>query len=116
MSCKQQILEHWGTLRFGGFAVERIAVGRHEFRTQLILGRLDIKLLAVELYAEASLVDEPALESMKSESISMDIIDVQTCTTNVAAIPPASEYTARVICYHASAYIPLETGPVLWQP
>ena len=41
--------------------------------------------------------------------------EVLTYSAQVSATRASSDYTARIIPYHANVSVPLETGQILWQ-
>jgi glycogen phosphorylase len=111
---KQDIDRHWSSLRFDALDIET-RDGQHFFRVSVSLGRLNPDQLKVELYADPVQGSGPAFVAMTESSTGTDSTDRLIYSAQVPASRPASDYTVRIIPYHPSASVPLETGQILWQ-
>ena len=77
-------------------------------------GDLDPHELSVELYANAVQGGVPVREVMIACEVCSDP-NSQTYLAKVPATRPTSDFTPRVIPYHANASVPLETEQILWE-
>jgi glycogen phosphorylase len=114
MQWQQSIAKQWNTLRFGKVSVET-KDGQHRFQILVIHGGLHPDQFKVELYAS------PTGENGSSADI------VATCNSSAKspgtvvysacclAKRPAGDYTARLVPTHPDAFVPLESGEILWQ-
>ncbi|MGA7856813.1 MAG: hypothetical protein WCA11_02730, partial [Terracidiphilus sp.] len=71
--------------------------------------------IGVELYANSVHGCKSAIESMKTPEPAADSRGMLTYLAQVSATRASSDYTARIIPYHANVSVPLETGQILWQ-
>ena len=110
---QQNIARHWNNVHFGTVGTETHD-GLHFFRVQVFLGGLNPDELRVELYANPVQGGDSAVEVM----IMGEPVDSQggrIYAAQVSATRPASDYTPRIIPYHANASVPLEVDQILWQ-
>jgi starch phosphorylase len=85
------------------------------FRVQVFPGDLSPQNFRVELYANPLREGESAVQAMTATEKDGAHKGVLTYSAQVAASRPASDYTARIVPYHANVSVPLETGQILWQ-
>ena len=71
--------------------------------------------LHVELYADSADDGPPILQVMQRGRELLGSQGGYTYFASVAATRPASDYTARVVPFHAGALVPLEASQILWQ-
>ncbi|WP_348268747.1 alpha-glucan family phosphorylase [Edaphobacter paludis] len=109
---QKKIAEKWSNMRFGTMDSETHD-NQHFFRIQVFLGDLDPHELRVELYANAAQGSVPVREVMTACEGCSDP-NSQIYLAKVSAARPASDFTPRVIPYHANAFVPLETERILW--
>jgi glycogen phosphorylase len=111
---QQTIARQWKTVRFGTVSVETHDL-LHIFRVQVLPGDLPVDDLRVELYAEPLQEGESAVHAMTATAQGADAKGIVTYSAQVAATRAASDYTPRLIPYHASVSVPLEASQILWQ-
>jgi starch phosphorylase len=111
---QQEIARNWNTVRLGTVGVETHD-GRHVFHVHVLPGALKPDEIKVELYADSVQGEEPTLAAMTACKACVDSNVTLIYSAQVSAARPASDYTARVTPYHASASLPLEAEQVLWQ-
>jgi starch phosphorylase len=109
----QQVRRFWPKLRFGPLRVETEGDWR-TFDVQVYLDELDRDAIHVELYAEPVDGGEPVRQVMaRGESL----IGADNAYHYSAAVPagrPPGDFTPRIIPYHPSAFVPLESPQILW--
>ena len=101
-------------MRFGKVRVETHD-GLHFFQVEVSLGTLKPDQIEVELYANSVHGEKSAIESMHAPELTLGSPKVLTYSAQVSATRASSDYTARIIPYHANVSVPLETGQILWQ-
>jgi starch phosphorylase len=101
-------------VRFGTVSVETHDL-LHIFRVQVLPGDLRLDDLRVELYAEPLQAGESAVHAMTASAQSADAKGIVTYAAQVAATRAASDYTPRIVPYHPSVSVPLESSQILWQ-
>jgi len=111
---QQDIAQHWNTVRFGTVDAET-RDGWHFFRIQVFLGELKADDLRVELYANPLQGGGSALDVRTACKSCANSPDSQIFSAQAPATRPASDYTPRIIPYHANASVPLEAEQILWQ-
>jgi glycogen phosphorylase len=89
--------------------------GQHVFEVQVYLDDLSPDALQVELYADPTGDGQPIRQAMERGRELLGSQGGYTYSASVAATRPASDYTARVVPYHAGALVPLEASQILWQ-
>jgi starch phosphorylase len=111
---EEKIAQHWPSLRFG-----KVEIGTHDglhsFRVEVFSNGLNPKELRVELYVNPIQGNVPDAVSMTACKACAEPTGAQIYSAEVPATRPASDYTPRIIPYHANASIPLEAQQVLWQ-
>jgi starch phosphorylase len=111
---RYKIIREWQTVRFGTVLIETHD-DRHSFRVQVLPGNLPITDLKVELYANALQAGDSVIEPMTACDQCADAEGTVTYSAQVAATRAASDYTPRIVPYHARASVPLEASQILWQ-
>jgi glycogen phosphorylase len=109
---RQQLEQHWNSLRFGELKVESTANG-HAFEIELALGGIAPDSVAVELYADATGGESALRQPMTQAPAAVAGSYVYRCA--VAGQRPATDYTPRVIPRFDGVAVPLEAGRILWQ-
>jgi starch phosphorylase len=111
---KQELAEHWASLRFGELRVES-SPQKHSLRVEVHLGELRADCVRVQLYADP-LDSEPPFLSEMTHSDSPEPAKVwRIYAGDVPASRPASDYTPRIVPSHSGARIPLEDAHILWR-
>jgi starch phosphorylase len=107
------LTNNWQHLRFGQLTL-RESSGDNLFQVEVFLGDLPPEAIRVELYAEPLSRDtNPIRITMESgEMLTGSGVGLYHATVSTAR--PASDYTPRVIPYHAEASVPLEANFILW--
>lgn len=108
---RRDLEQKWNALRFGEVKVET-AGEQHIFEAQVYLDNLDPEAVRVELYANG---EAPERVEMKRMRQLVGAINGYTYHAEVAAIRPASDYTARLIPHRDGVSVPLEAAHILWQ-
>jgi len=111
---QQQIARNWHTVSLGTVGVETHD-GMHVFHVQVFPGALKPDEIKVELYADSVHGEKPTLAAMTACKACVDSNGALIYSAQVSAARPASDCTARITPYHASASLPLEAEQVLWQ-
>lgn len=114
MNWQRLLAQHWSALRFGEMKVLS-EVGKHTFEAQVYLSDLDPTTVCVELYADGINSKAPFRQEMKCLRSLIGAAGGYVYGTIIATTRPATDYTARVIPYHAGVAIPLENPRILWQ-
>ncbi len=111
---QQTIGQRWNTVRFGTVSVETHD-NFHVFLVQVLPGDLPLDDFRVELFANPLGGGESAVQAMTAIEKDGAPKGVVTYSAQVAASRAASDYTPRIVPYHAGASVPLEAGQILWQ-
>jgi starch phosphorylase len=82
---------------------------------QVLPGALKPDEIKVELYTDSVQGEGPSLAAMTACKACVDSNGALIYSAQVSATRPASDYTARIIPYHANASLPLEAEQILWQ-
>jgi starch phosphorylase len=118
--------EHWGDIRFLDYSLSgtnRSDGAHYDARVTLDLGPVPPGAVLVELFAESQDGDEPERHILMTDVASLKPQthpDTSTTTTSYVfrlvfpATREARDYTPRVIPWHRSARVPLESGHILW--
>jgi len=110
----QRTLErNWSNIRFGEVKVVSEG-GKHNFEVQVYLGGLDPVTVLVELYAEGINRDVPVRQEMVR---GQQLVGANGYIYHgeVSSTRPVTDYTPRVIPFHAGVAVPLEAPFILWQ-
>ena len=111
---QREIAEHWGKLHFGSSKAE--AQGQeYVFQVQVFLDDLDADAIAVELYAEGRNGSAPFRQPMTRSERLAGSANGFAYGARIQAARPLSDFTARIVPYHARAFVPLEAPFILWQ-
>jgi starch phosphorylase len=102
----------WNDVHFGPVQVKSEG-GQLIFEAQVHLGALDPGAVRVELYADPLDEGEPFRQTMDRGERVADF--GYRYSTRTPATRNASDFTPRVVPYHAEASVPLEAGWILWQ-
>jgi starch phosphorylase len=114
LAWQQTLAQQWNTVRFGTVSVETHD-NLHVFRVQVLPGDLPLDDFRVELFANPLREGESAVQAMTATEKGDGQKGVVTYSAQVAASRAASDYTPRIVPYHAGASVPLEAGQILWQ-
>ncbi len=110
---REALARNWASARFGELRVETSA-GRQAFHVQVYLGDLAPEAVRVELYADPLDGEVPRPAEMGRGSPITAGVKGYVYSVEVPAVRPPSDYTPRIIPYHAAARIPLEEARILW--
>jgi len=111
---KHAVDQKWPTLYFVDLKVETRA-DLHRFEVQVFLDDLGPQAVRVELFANGVAGGSPLRYEMQRVRQLATSSDIHIYSADVPATRPPSDYTARVIPYHAGIAIPLEDPRILWQ-
>ena len=112
LNWRRQLADHWSKLRFGSMHVETVGE-EHRFQVQVYLDELNSNAVHVELYADGIDGGEPVRHVMvRGESLVGE--NAWRYSASVRADRPAGDFVPRVIPYHPEAFVPLESGQILW--
>jgi starch phosphorylase len=110
---QNSIASQWNTLQFGDVSSET-KDGQHQFKVQVLPGRLHADQFKVELYASQTETSD-ALEVVNACTSSTDPSGALLYYACCSAKRPASDYTARIVPSYTGASVPLEASQILWQ-
>jgi starch phosphorylase len=110
---QQKLAQHWSTVHFGSVDVET-QDGQYSFRAQVFSEHFNSEELRVEIYADQIPEGMPITQAMTGSGTSAEA-GMLIFTAQVPAKRPSSDYTARIVPYHANASVPLEAGQIVWQ-
>jgi starch phosphorylase len=110
---KQQLERNWGAARFTSVDVQTRG-SLHTFRVQADLGELDPESVRIELYAEGMHGNTPFQQSLTRAEGSAGSLRQFVYIGAVPASRPSSDFTPRVVPFHADAAVPLEAPFILW--
>ncbi|WHZ14384.1 MAG: Glycogen phosphorylase [Nitrospira sp.] len=111
---KQILNEKWLGLRFGDVKVQT-TVAQHIFEAEVYFNNLDPDAVRVELYADGINGSSPIREEMTRVRRLASESGGAIYRASVSAARFATDYTVRVIPYHAGVAVPLEVDLILWQ-
>ena len=114
LAWQRALSENWMHIRFGDVHVETHD-GEHVFEIPVYLDDVSADGLNVELYADSVDGDEPFRQTMQRGNALLGSVGGYTYSAAVPGTRPASDYSARVVPFHAGASVPLEASPILWQ-
>jgi starch phosphorylase len=108
---QRTIADQWSTLQIGKVTTDT-RDGQHRFQVSVVPGGLHPDQFRVELYAGPTAKTESEIISACTSSAdpSGNIVYSICC----AAKRPATDYTARLVPSHDSAFVPLEAAQILW--
>jgi glycogen phosphorylase len=113
LNWKEQLSRQWSKLRFGSLRVEA-EDNRHVFHVQVYLDELDRDAIQVELYAEALNGGDPFRQVMVRGESLVGSQNAYDYSVTVPASRPAGDFTPRIVPYHETASVPLESQHILW--
>jgi starch phosphorylase len=111
---QRALAENWPHVRFGEIHVETHE-HEHVFEVPVYLDEVSADAVSVELYADPTEGDQPIRQTMQRGHELLGSVGGYTYSASVPATRPASDYTPRVIPFKAGAFVPLETGEILWR-
>ncbi len=111
---RQELAEHWASLRFGELRVES-SPQKHSLRVEVHLGELSADCVRVQLYADPRDSEPPLLSEMTASDSPEPSKVWRIYSADVPASRPASDYTPRIVPSHCGARIPLEDAHILWR-
>jgi starch phosphorylase len=104
----------WASLRLDP-CVAATEGSQYVFEVRLYLDGLADGAFRVELFADSVDGKAPVRQEMTRAGRSPDAAGGWTYRAAVPATRPVTDYTARVVPYHADAAVPLEATQILWQ-
>jgi starch phosphorylase len=107
------LTNNWQHLHFGQLTV-RESSGGNLFQVEVFLGDLPPEAIRVELYAEPLSRDTNPIRITMESGEMLTGSGVGLYHATVSKGRPTSDYTPRVIPYHAEASVPLEANFILW--
>jgi starch phosphorylase len=114
VNSSRELEQKWGTIRFGEVKIES-AGEINIFELQIYLDSLDPETVRAELYADGINGNAAERIEMKRARQLLGAGNSFAYRAEVAALRPASDYTARLIPCHEGVIIPLEETHILWQ-
>ncbi len=111
---KQELAEHWASLKFGELRVES-SPQKHSLRVEVHLGELRADWVRVQLYADPLDAEPPFLSEMTHGDSAEPSAGWRIYAADVPASRPASDYTPRIVPSHSGVSIPLEDAHILWR-
>jgi starch phosphorylase len=110
----RELAQHWADARFA--AVRAATEGtEHQISVEVYLGRLDPAGVLVELYAQGANGRDPERHAMARGRTLDGQANGYEYRVSIPAVRAASDYTPRLLPYHAAAAVPLEAREILWQ-
>jgi len=103
----------WGTATFQSMDVHADG-DRHVFQVRLNLGDVNPDHVRVELYADGQGGGAPTCQAMTRTGAEARNGPEHLHVASVAASRPASDFTPRLVPFHADAAVPLEAPFILW--
>jgi starch phosphorylase len=110
---RRALARTWPSAGFGHVEVSPDG-DQHLFRVAVELGGLDPNTVRVELYADASDGGEPFRATMTRGERHVGSANGYFFSARVPASRPRTDYTPRLVPYHAGATVPLEAPFILW--
>lgn len=104
----------WPNLHVGAPAVSRTDDGLR-FSVPVVLGEVAAEDVCVELYAEPSAAEGPAIVVLSREEALPGIVNGHTYTGVARSSRPAGDFSVRVIPRRPEAIIPAELPLIAWQ-
>jgi len=105
--------EQWQGIRFVRVAVHR-ADDQWHFEVQAVLGDLEPDAVQVQLYADPAEGGPAVCVPMQRNGKLHGIVNGHVYRAIVPAQRPAEHFTPRIVPYHPSAFVPMESTRVLW--
>jgi glycogen phosphorylase len=104
--------QHWSSLRFGDIRVSSEGGGRR-FEVSVYLDDVDADAVRVELYADA-VQGTPAMRERMHRGAPLVGAHGFLYVATVQASRPASDFTPRIVPFHADVAVPLELPAIIW--
>jgi starch phosphorylase len=104
----------WHTIRFGSVDARRDG-SAWSFSVQVLLGDVDPRAIAVELYADARGSDDALRVPMTPAGAMAGAVNGVVYQATISSERPAGDFTPRVVPHHPGARVPAEASPILWQ-
>jgi starch phosphorylase len=111
---RQALETRWPAMRFGEMKVATDG-GQHAFEVEVYLHGADPNAVRVELYADGGGAEGPFRQEMQRVRQLAGEAGGYVYCGRAPATRPATDYTARVMPYHAGVAVPLEAARILWQ-
>ncbi|MFZ0257139.1 MAG: alpha-glucan family phosphorylase [Gammaproteobacteria bacterium] len=111
---QETLKRHWRELRWGGLEVQE---GRdvYDLQVEVYLGQLPPEAVRVELYAARSGAAQTECHAMtRGEPLGSDNNGYRF-RLRIASTRSVTDYTPRIVAFHADAVVPLEAGHILWR-
>jgi starch phosphorylase len=105
---------HWRAVHVGNLETSQDE-DQWVFTAHVYLGEIDPSWVRVELYADAVAKEEPLCKEMKRMAPIPGAINGYSYQVRAPATRPATDFTPRVIPYHAEARVPMEAALICWQ-
>jgi starch phosphorylase len=106
--------DQWSSLRFGQVSTQR-AEEQWNVELQVYLADLNPDAVAVQLYADALENDQPICVAMQRAAPIHGAVNGFVYRATVPGNRPVEHYTPRITPYHPDAFLPLESGRILWR-
>jgi glycogen phosphorylase len=110
---KQDLAQHWASVRFGELQVES-SPQKHSVQVEVHLGELGADCVRVELYSDPLNGEPPFVPEMTPTGEGKPPEGWRIYAVDVPASRPASDYTPRIIPSYSGAKVPLEDARILW--
>ena len=107
--------QHWGQVRFGQLTAQPNGQ-EWNFSVQVYLGEVAPDWVQVQLYAEGSGAEQPALQiAMERHAPIPGAANGYVYRAAAPASRAESDFTPRIIPHHPQARVPLEAPLILWR-
>ncbi len=111
---REMLNQHWDTIRFGDVGVKQEEEWIN-FSVQIYLNAVSPEAVQVQLFAQSTADDADFVDVMEREASLVGAVNGYSYTCRVASGRPATDYTPRIVPFHALARVPLECARILWQ-
>lgn len=105
---------YWHTVHFGNLEV-RQDEEQWMFTAHVYLGEIDPAWVRVELYADPRADEEPLCTEMERKEPIPGAINGYCYQVRTPATRPSTDFTPRIVPYHANARVPMEADLICWQ-
>jgi starch phosphorylase len=113
LTWRKQLERYWGAARFMAVDVQTNGE-QYTFHVHVDLGGLDPEGVRLELYAEGLNGGTPVRQPMTRMARVADSTNLFLYAGDVQASRSSSDFTPRLIPFHAGASVPLEAPFILW--
>lgn len=114
VSWHRMVRDNWEHVRFGEFAVTTVD-GQQLFEVQVYLNGVPPDAVRVELFAEESDGQNPALLGMSLDRQLVGAEHGYIYKAQTPTIRHSGDFTARIVPFHPGVAIPLEDAHIQWQ-